>query len=82
MLGSARVSRAGERVLAIADFSLNPPLPQSQSRERLFRRDAAATDAKQRPGFPTSTRDACAPQNSRELQQLRVQIDLRAGESD
>ena len=23
--GSARVSRAGERVLAIADFSLNPP---------------------------------------------------------
>ena len=32
-LGSARVSRAGERVLAIADFSLNPPLPHL-SRDR------------------------------------------------
>jgi len=70
ILGSARVSRAGERVLAIANFSLNPPLPQSQSRERLFRRDAE-----------TSTRDACAPQNMR-LHQLRVEIDLRAGEGD
>src|SRR6516164_4010869 len=28
--------------------------------ERLFQRDAAATDAKQRPGFPTNTREACA----------------------
>ena len=26
--------------------------------------DAAATDAKQRPGFPTSTRDACATPDS------------------
>ena len=28
-MGSACVSRAGERVLAIADFSVNPPLPLS-----------------------------------------------------
>ena len=51
-LGSARVLRAGERVLAIANFSCT-----SSSRagavpdESLFRRDAE-----------TSTRDACAPQ--------------------
>jgi len=67
MLGSARVSRAGERVLAIANFSLNPPLPQSQSRERLFRRDAE-----------TNTRDACAPRRTSRLNQLRVEVDLRA----
>jgi hypothetical protein len=29
-------------------------------KESSFRRDAAATDAKQRPGFPISTREACA----------------------
>jgi len=49
-LGSARVARAGERVLAIADFSWS-----SEShgvvmlRKSLFRRDAE-----------TNTRDACA----------------------
>ena len=32
-MGSACVSRAGERVLAIADFSVNPPLPHL-SRDR------------------------------------------------
>ena len=49
-LGSARVARAGERVLAIADFSWNS---ESQGvvmlRKSLFRRDAE-----------TNTRDACA----------------------
>ena len=51
-LGSVRVARAGERVLAIADFSWN-----SESQDvvmlgkSLFRRDAE-----------TNTRDACATQ--------------------
>ena len=49
-LGSARVARAGERVLAIADFSWSS---ESQGvvmlRKSLFRRDAE-----------TNTRDACA----------------------
>jgi len=54
-LGSARVSRAGERVLAIANFSLDHIFPQgSRARKRLFRRDAE-----------TSTRDACATRNPR-----------------
>ena len=39
MLGSARVSRAGERVLAIADFSSESAfLTSSQSRESETRR--------------------------------------------
>jgi hypothetical protein len=59
-MGSARVSRVGERVLAIADFFTLGSLHPQERPQRLFRRDAAATDAKQRPGFPTSTRDACA----------------------
>ena len=42
--GSARVSRAGDRVLAITDF-----LRDALLKERLSRRDAA-----------TNTRDACA----------------------
>ncbi len=46
ILGSARVSRAGDRVLAITDFFRDALL-----KERLLRRDAA-----------TNTRDACAPQ--------------------
>ena len=49
-LGSARVARAGERVLAIADFSWSS---ESQGvvmlRKSLFRRDAE-----------TNTRNACA----------------------
>jgi hypothetical protein len=50
--GSAGVSRAGERVLAIADFPLTCATPDAPApRERLFRRDAE-----------TSTRDACATQ--------------------
>jgi hypothetical protein len=49
-VGSARVSRAGERVLAIANFSLaSPPKCVDVSSERTFRRDAE-----------TSTRDARA----------------------
>src|SRR5882724_7292459 len=49
-LGSARVSRAGERVLAIANFSLAlSPKCVDVSSERTFRRDAE-----------TSTREACA----------------------
>src|SRR5206468_11538921 len=51
--GSARVPRAGERVLAIANFSWR--LPSSRvtryPKKRLFRRDAE-----------TSTRDACVTQ--------------------
>jgi hypothetical protein len=48
----APVSRAGERVLAIANFLLGPFIVDDNKRS--FRRDAE-----------TSTRDACAPQNSR-----------------
>jgi hypothetical protein len=59
-MGSTRVSRVGERVLAIADFFMLGGLQPQERPQRLFRRDAAATDAKQRPGFPTSARDACA----------------------
>ena len=52
-LGSTRVSRVGERVLAIADFSLKLTSPNMLTqRQSSFRRDAE-----------TSTRDACAPQN-------------------
>src|SRR6476646_11305396 len=58
-LGSARVSRAGERVLAIANFSSDAFMfTPARSKGRLFRRHAAVTDAKQRPGFPANTRDA------------------------
>ena len=50
LLGSARVSRAGERVLAIANFSRRAKSTTSgESFERLFRRDAE-----------TNTPDACA----------------------
>ena len=48
VLGSARVSRFGDRVLAITDFPFDGLL-----RERVFWRDAK-----------TSTRDACATQAS------------------
>ncbi len=52
-LGSACVSRAGDGVLAIANFSKRAESIASwKSYERSFRRDAK-----------TSTRDACAPQN-------------------
>ena len=55
-LGSARVARAGERVLAIADFSWNS---ESQDMvtlgKSLFRRDAE-----------TNTRDACATLRTRD----------------
>ena len=51
-LGSARVARAGERVLAIADFSSNSELQDTAMLiKSLFRRDAE-----------TNTRDACATQ--------------------
>jgi hypothetical protein len=51
-LGSARGSRAGERVLAIANFSAVFNAPDAAIHKgRLFRRDAE-----------TSTRAACAPQ--------------------
>ena len=50
--GSARGSRAGERVLAIANFSVVVNAPDvAMQKGRLFRRDAE-----------TSTRAACAPQ--------------------
>ncbi len=52
-LGSACVSRAGEGVLAIANFSGRAnSMTSGESSERLFRRDAE-----------TSTRDACATQS-------------------
>jgi hypothetical protein len=51
------VSRAGERVLAIANFLPGLPTPiVCSERERLFRCDAE-----------TSTRDAYAPRNSIDL---------------
>jgi hypothetical protein len=51
-LGSARVSRAGERVLALANFSWNSARHDvAMLGRRLFRRDAE-----------TNTRDACATQ--------------------
>ncbi len=51
--GSARVSRAGDGVVAIADFSCNSSFRATDaSYESLFRRDAE-----------TSTRDACATGN-------------------
>jgi len=50
-LGSARGSRAGERVLAIANFSVMfNATDVAMHKGRLFRRDAE-----------TSTRAACAP---------------------
>jgi hypothetical protein len=50
-LWSARGSRAGERVLAIANFSVVFNAPVVMHKERQFRRDAE-----------TSTRTACAAQ--------------------
>jgi hypothetical protein len=62
-LGSTRVSRAGERVLALANFAWSSALVKvAPLGKSLLWRDAAATDAKQRPGLPTNTRDACATQ--------------------
>jgi len=53
LLGSARVPRVGERVPAIANFSLIFVTHDvATPRESLFRRDAE-----------TSTRDACATRN-------------------
>jgi hypothetical protein len=55
-LGSACVSRAGERVLAIANFfSVPPHRPRTCLKKSLFRRDGE-----------TNTRDARATRNSRE----------------
>ena len=68
MLGSARVSRAGERVLAIADFSLNPPLPHL-SRDR--GKDCFGAT-------PKPARETRALPRTSRLHQLRVEIDLRA----
>src|SRR6266436_4630988 len=54
-LGSARLWRAGERVLAIANFAVGSiALLMANLKESLFRRDAE-----------TSTRDACATQAGR-----------------
>jgi hypothetical protein len=54
VLGSARVSRAGDGVLAIADFRVRYHFSREKmSSARLFRRDAE-----------TSPRDACATQSS------------------
>jgi len=62
VLGSAHVSRADERVLVIANFGKSRQPLKDSFWESLFRRDAAATDARQRPGFQTNIRDARAPQ--------------------
>ena len=60
-MGSARVSRAGERVLAIANsFLASEPATIAAHTERSFRRDAE-----------TSTRDACAAQTHLPLDFLR-----------
>jgi len=61
-LGSARVSRAGEGVLAVANFSKRANSMTSwESYERSFRRDAE-----------TNTRDACAPQNVEDRAKLLI----------
>jgi error-prone DNA polymerase len=61
-LGSACVSRAGEGVLAIADFSKRANSTASwESHERSFRRDAE-----------TSTREACATQNFADRAKLLI----------
>ena len=60
--GSARLQRAGEGILPSRTFIGTPRLPQDDDGlgKSSFRRNAAATDAKRRPGFQTSTRHACA----------------------
>jgi len=63
-LGSACLQPAGERVLAIENFCVVfNARDVAMQNESLFRRAAAATDAKQPPGFQTSTRAAWAPEN-------------------
>jgi error-prone DNA polymerase len=53
LLGSVRVSRAGERVPRSRTSLLPHSPPESDFKQRLFRRDAE-----------TNTRDACAPQKT------------------
>jgi error-prone DNA polymerase len=61
-LGSARVSRVGDGVFAIADFSKRVNLRTSRkSYERSFRR-----------GAETNTRDACAPQSLADCVQFLI----------
>jgi excinuclease ABC subunit A len=52
-LDSARVSRSRTSIVRTKESEF-------YFKESLFLRDAAATDAKQRPGFQTNTPDACA----------------------
>src|SRR6266404_3518008 len=61
-LGSARVSRVGDGVLAIANFSRRAKLTASgESFKRLFRRDAK-----------TNTQDACVTQNIADRAQFLI----------
>jgi hypothetical protein len=62
VLRSARGSRAGEGDPPSRTFLRTGAFLLLDSSRSSFRRAAAATDAKQRPGFQTSTRAACAPQ--------------------
>jgi hypothetical protein len=61
--GAHASSRAGDDVLVIANFFSSKATHLAVTEDR-FGVDAAATDAKQRPGFQTSTRAACAPQKA------------------
>src|SRR6266566_6590768 len=69
ILGSARVSRVGDGVLAITNFSCAIQALKFRFKERLLRRD---TESPRRTGI--CTRDACATQkrdkSSRKLRQL------------
>ena len=77
LLGSARVSRVGVGVLAIANFPTSYALSTYYGLKRLLRRDTA-----------TSTRDACATQSAnrthhaiffrnRKAQRTKSKIDIK-----
>jgi hypothetical protein len=62
VLGSTRGSRVGEGAPPSRTFLRTGAfLRLDDFSQSSFRRAAAATDAKRRPGFQTSTRAACAP---------------------
>src|SRR5256714_13598589 len=77
MLGACRRLRMLSRVANFCGVP-NPSLDLPLSK-RLFRQNAAATDAKRRPGFQTSTLQACAPQGTdmSEIGQPRTRVDGR-----
>ena len=55
-LGSARVSRAGERVLAIANFSFDSPRPHAGNISRKVRFGATPKPARETRALPRERR--------------------------